>query len=104
MRRPGIAPALVRLAKGVAVAVTVTGMDIGPALSQIYVPPPPPPIFVPPFPQYGAPPPMYVPMPQQFSNRCATNFGVCMLRGAGPMGQPCYCNTPQGPVPGQIIP
>jgi len=37
---------------------------------------------------------------QQMSNRCVTPQFWCQLSNFGPVGSPCYCNTPYGPVPG----
>jgi hypothetical protein len=39
---------------------------------------------------------------QPVSNRCVTPQFWCTLPGFGPVGSPCYCNTPYGPVPGII--
>lgn len=39
---------------------------------------------------------------QQMGNHCVTPQFWCQLPGYGPIGSPCYCNTPYGPVPGII--
>lgn len=39
---------------------------------------------------------------QPTSNKCYTPQFWCLLPGYGPVGAPCYCNTPYGPVPGII--
>jgi hypothetical protein len=36
------------------------------------------------------------------SNRCMTQFGSCMLMQTGPVGHPCYCNSPSGRIPGML--
>jgi hypothetical protein len=44
-----------------------------------------------PSPQPGPPPPMG-------ALRCSTPIGICPLGGVIPLGAPCYCPTPRGPV------
>lgn len=65
------------------------------------LPPPPPPVF-------AAPPPMYPsPVPgfqQGLGQRCATQYGVCLMNGGGPLNAPCFCQSIQGPMGGVIIP
>jgi len=36
------------------------------------------------------------------SNRCFTPQFWCWLPGFGPVGTPCFCNTPYGPVNGVV--
>lgn len=66
-------------------------------------PPGPPPGF-PPVPPPGVPlPPQGGPIPQPpmaMSGRCITPAGVCFMMAPGPMGAPCWCPTPGGPLQG----
>jgi hypothetical protein len=39
---------------------------------------------------------------QQTSNRCLTPYFWCFLPGYGPVGAPCWCATPNGPVGGHV--
>ena len=39
---------------------------------------------------------------QSMSNVCRTPYGVCYLRGLAPIGTPCWCGTPYGPVAGSV--
>ena len=39
---------------------------------------------------------------QQVSNRCATPYFFCFLPGYAPIGTPCWCATPNGPVAGTV--
>lgn len=39
---------------------------------------------------------------QQLSNRCATPAGSCVLDQSAPVGTPCWCATPNGPVSGVV--
>jgi len=39
---------------------------------------------------------------QQVSNRCATPSGSCVLDQSAPVGTPCWCATPNGPVSGVV--
>jgi len=58
-------------------------------------------------PPYQAPYPM--PYPQappsqaQFGIRCATQFGICVMRAPGPLGYGCSCPGPFGLVLGTIV-
>ena len=38
----------------------------------------------------------------QYSNRCFTNRGWCYVPGAAPLGAPCYCGSPYGPIAGRV--
>ena len=70
------------------------------AEAQVFIPPQPP-MYQPQFSPYGySQPPQY----PRTGGRCATQAGICMLPGVGPIGQGCFCNTPMGPFGGQIIP
>lgn len=39
---------------------------------------------------------------QAMSNRCVTPSGTCYVQQSGPIGSPCWCNTPWGPVTGVL--
>jgi hypothetical protein len=39
---------------------------------------------------------------QQVSNRCATPYFYCILPGYAPIGTPCWCASPNGPVAGSV--
>ena len=39
---------------------------------------------------------------QQVSNRCLTPYFWCLLPGFAPIGTPCWCASPNGPVPGRV--
>jgi len=39
---------------------------------------------------------------QQLSNRCVTSSGSCALDQSAPVGTPCWCATPNGPVSGVV--
>lgn len=41
-------------------------------------------------------------MSQRTSNQCVTPVGTCILPQSGPVGTPCWCNTPTGPVRGTL--
>ena len=61
----------------------------------------PPPVFMPPgiYPSpYGMLP------PAQTGQRCASAAGVCFMGVRGPIGAPCFCQTPYGAAPGQVLP
>lgn len=47
-----------------------------------------------PFPNIGSPAPMSV--------RCLSQAGTCSMRQPGPIGAPCWCQTPFGPSPGIV--
>jgi len=36
------------------------------------------------------------------SNRCFTPSFWCWLPGFAPIGMPCYCGTPYGPIQGRV--
>ncbi len=36
------------------------------------------------------------------SNVCRTPYGACYLQGSAPIGTPCWCGTPYGPVAGSV--
>ena len=38
----------------------------------------------------------------QYVARCVTPAGTCFLQTAAPMGTPCWCATPYGPVGGRV--
>lgn len=42
------------------------------------------------------------PAQQSLSNFCVTPTGSCVLPDYGPVGAPCWCNTPSGPVEGTL--
>lgn len=33
---------------------------------------------------------------------CATNAGTCVIPGVAPPGNPCYCASAMGPIPGMV--
>jgi len=39
---------------------------------------------------------------QAVSNRCLTPYFWCLLPGYFPVNSPCWCATPNGPVPGVV--
>ena len=39
---------------------------------------------------------------QPLSNVCRTPYGACNLQGSAPIGTPCWCGTPYGPVAGTV--
>jgi hypothetical protein len=41
---------------------------------------------------------------QGLGQRCATQFGICLMNGGGPINAPCFCQSMQGPMGGIIIP
>ena len=41
-------------------------------------------------------------VPQQVSNVCVTPVVSCYLPGPAPIGTPCWCATPYGPVNGRV--
>jgi hypothetical protein len=41
---------------------------------------------------------------QRSSNICQTPFMWCALGQTGPVGTPCWCNTGNGPLHGQVVP
>ncbi|MEZ0213118.1 MAG: hypothetical protein ACAH27_09245 [Xanthobacteraceae bacterium] len=75
----------------------------GGAVAQYFgPPPPPPPIFMPPpgpFNQQYAPAQLQRPA----GGRCMTPYGFCMMGGIGPIGAPCFCQSVNGPLGGQIM-
>jgi hypothetical protein len=40
---------------------------------------------------------------QGFGQRCQTPRGTCFLGAPLPIGKPCSCPAPTGPVPGVVI-
>lgn len=42
------------------------------------------------------------PAAQQMSNRCLTPYFWCILPQYGPVGAPCWCASPNGPVGGRV--
>jgi hypothetical protein len=40
---------------------------------------------------------------QGFGQRCQTPRGTCFLGAPLPIGRPCSCPAPTGPVPGVVI-
>lgn len=38
----------------------------------------------------------------QISSRCGTPYGACPIPGGGPIGAGCYCQSPYGPIGGQL--
>jgi len=78
------------------------------AAAQMFIPPPPPPYMTPYGSPYGAPPGVQFGFPAQraqaLGNRCASQAGICFLPGVGPIGTPCFCQTPFGNAGGQIVP
>ncbi len=44
------------------------------------------------------------PQQSQATNICQTPFMWCQIWQSGPIGAPCWCNTPQGPLNGQLVP
>ncbi len=39
---------------------------------------------------------------QQMSNRCLTPYFWCFLPAYGPVGTPCWCASPNGPIAGRV--
>ena len=68
------------------------------AFAQFLPPPQAPPVLPPVYQGY---PPVQQP---QFGFRCATQYGICLMAQAGPVGMACYCPTAYGAVYGQIYP
>jgi hypothetical protein len=50
----------------------------------------------------GGRPESPLPAQQSLSNFCVTPSGSCVLPEYGPVGTPCWCNTPSGPVAGRL--
>lgn len=54
--------------------------------------------YIPVFPQQGQ-----SPASPQYGLRCQTPRFWCGLQQPGAVGSPCVCNTPTGPVTGQVV-
>jgi hypothetical protein len=39
-----------------------------------------------------------------YSVKCQTAIGACMMNAAQPIGSPCVCFSPRGPIYGQVMP
>jgi len=39
---------------------------------------------------------------QYMSNICATPYGLCYMAQYGPIGSPCWCPSPYGPIGGVV--
>jgi len=78
----------------------VQATSMSSAIAQ-FAPPILPPIQNVPRPQ-GCMPGQYCPTMQQFGFRCQTPQMWCTLPQPGPIGIPCYCNSPYGPLTGWV--
>lgn len=41
--------------------------------------------------------------PHQPGTICYTQYGWCWMPGVFPLNARCFCNSPQGPIPGIVV-
>lgn len=88
-----------RCSRLVIAALTTTLLMEGQAHAQ-FGGPPAAPFITPTYPPYSQSTPIY---PQQFGQRCYTQYGICLSQYPVPTGTQCTCTLSNGvPVQGQI--
>jgi hypothetical protein len=88
---------MTRIAVGLALLVAAEIALTTAALAQFAQLLPPPPRA-----PVGCMPGQYCPNTVQFGFRCLTPQFWCGLPQPGPVGTPCYCNSPMGPINGFV--